>query len=228
MFSLLVALFALCLPFASSELCWGTDGPGSGFGITLPNRTSILLANQEYTIVWDPENIGSATVGPPLEKGDGLMYLQLYQYIPNPGSICRTNFSEPLLTIANGVANSGELKWTPPDTLEINDNFVISGQNIWEEHTLLTEFQSGMFSIKHRSSDVIPPSAEILQSISQAAAQASLSASQSSYWAAASSSRAAANAIPTESSNGVAGNGREKTWTWLVLVSILSGIAAMV
>jgi len=152
------------------------------------------------------------------------MILQLYQYIPNPPSKCRTNFSEPILTIANSAPNTGEITWTPPDTLEIKDNFVISGDNIWKEQTLMTGYQSGMFSIKHSESDVIPPSQEVLQSISEAAASASRAASQSAAWAAASTTASTTPTALAAGSNGNSAAAAVQNQSWFLISSFLATI----
>lgn len=174
-------LFTLLPALAKSqdEICWAPGTPG-GFGISFPNKTSTLLANHEYTITYDADVPAANDWLPALNKGNGLMYLQLYQYIAPPGHKCRTNFSEPILWVAKGTPNTGTVKWKVPANLEINDNFIISGNIYWKEKTLIVGYQSDQFSIKHQESDVIPESEEIKQAISWSIAQASASASSAS------------------------------------------------
>ncbi|KAJ7597850.1 hypothetical protein C8J56DRAFT_329162 [Mycena floridula] len=232
MFLFFVAVLALCSSFASSKSCWDTVAPANAGGISSPNETSVLVTNQEYTIVWDPSYFSnSSTEGPaghPLEKGDGLIYFDLYQYVPQLGSDsqCHPNYSAVLASIAHGIENSGELKWTPPHTLEIGANYLISGYDQWTEEDLFTGFGTAMFSIKHSLTDLITPSSDTLHSI-EAAVQSTLSASLSSYWAAESSSQAAASArrtayIPLSKGARVV---RDKSW--IMLVSVLSGVMVL-
>ncbi len=172
---------------SSAQAGWCDSGPPS-FSILTPNNRSTVVASQPFNITWssacdetytDPGYDGQFCI----PAGSGRVQLALFQYVAIPPSTCLTNFSAPLFWLTTTAPNTGSFLWTPPSNLTESDNYVLSGQILWKEKTLLNGVQSVMFRYLTKSTDVIQDSpvsstvaAEVSAFVSQSAAMASWSA----------------------------------------------------